>query len=267
MTAREIVKVALNLVVIYAVGGFLLAGVYSVTSPIIFKNNKEAKEKALKLMMPQVGVTMKVPEKATDKVSALIPEGAAQKTAEAEKGTPVLEIEIRNSGVEALMKRLKKAGAKKIRLTPLDAYRSEKIGDWESQHKHVEYYAAYKGEEPVGHIVETYGKGYSSYIHMLVSVDEALVVMKISILGHAETPGLGDEIEPESFRGQFEGKDLEHLVLVKGETEDKIQAITGATISSRAVTAGVRDAVRMITDKLKEKNGETDGNAEQPATH
>jgi len=35
-------------------------------------------------------------------------------------------------------------------------------------------------------------------------------VKKIKILGHAETPGLGDEIEKDYFQKQFDGKDLEH---------------------------------------------------------
>ena len=51
------------------------------------------------------------------------------------------------------------------------------------------------------------------------------------------------------FLDQFKGKALQQLVLIKGETKENIQAITGATISSRAVTNGVRDAVQMLVDK------------------
>ncbi|NTW67978.1 MAG: FMN-binding protein, partial [Nitrospirae bacterium] len=43
--------------------------------------------------------------------------------------------------------------------------------------------------------------------------------------------------------------DLPQLVLIKCETKENIQAITGKTISSRAVTNGVRDAVQMLVDK------------------
>ncbi len=72
-------------------------------------------------------------------------------------------------------------------------------------------------------------------------------MQRINILGHAETPGLGDEIETESFKNQFIGKDMEHLKVVKTETTENIQAISGATISSRAVT---EDAVRNGIDFL-----------------
>jgi hypothetical protein len=44
-------------------------------------------------------------------------------------------------------------------------------------------------------------------------------------------------------------------VVIKGETEDKIQAITGATISTRAVTEGVRLAVEMIKEKPAGEEG------------
>ena len=86
---------------------------------------------------------------------------------------------------------------------------------------------------------------------MLASGDKDFIVQKISILGHGETPGLGDEIEKDYFLNQFEGKSADNLVVIKGETEDKIQAITGATISTRAVTEdGVRNGVIMLKEKL-----------------
>ena len=149
------------------------------------------------------------------------------------------------------------------------------LGTWEPHEKHAEYYAAQKcgelkvisvkdektGEmkeekecidpQDIGYIVEGFGKGYSSYIHVLASVDKNFIVQKISVLGHGETPGLGDEIEKDYFLNQFKGKSADNLVVIKGETPDKIQAITGATISSRAVTEdGVKNGVNLLKEKL-----------------
>jgi electron transport complex protein RnfG len=162
-----------------------------------------------------------------------------------------------------------------------EADKIEKLGDWEPHEKHAEYYAALKctevnvitekdektGEmkeikecidpENMGYIVEGYGKGYSSYIHVLASVDKDFLVRKISILGHGETPGLGDEIEKDYFLNQFEAKNVDNLEVVKRETEDKIEAITGATISSRAVAEdGVKNGVKMLKERL---SGEVEG--------
>jgi electron transport complex protein RnfG len=77
-------------------------------------------------------------------------------------------------------------------------------------------------------------------------------VQKIEILDEKETPGLGDEIETASFKNQFKSKDLDHLKVLKTETTEYIQAITGATISSRAVTEdAVKNGVQFLKDTIK----------------
>jgi electron transport complex protein RnfG len=184
VTAKDIIKITLNLVVIYVIGGLILAGVYAKTAPIMYKKNVEEKQAALKKMMP-------------------------------------------------------------------DATSIDKIGEWEPHEIHAEYYVAKKGGDLIGYIVETYGKGYSSYIDILVAVDKNLTVEKIDILHHSETPGLGDEIQKPYFQDQFKGKTFAHLVVRKEATKDDIQAISGATISSRAVTEdGVKKGVEMLKEKL-----------------
>ncbi len=84
---------------------------------------------------------------------------------------------------------------------------------------------------------------------MLVSLDTDLKIRDVKILHHGETPGLGDQVEDKSFLDQFKGKALSQIVLLKAETKENIQAISGATISSRAVTNGVKDAVQTLVDK------------------
>ena len=123
-------------------------------------------------------------------------------------------------------------------------------GEWTNHNKSYEYYGATSSGRPVAYIASTAGKGYSSYIQMLVSLDIDLKIKDIKVLHHAETPGLGDQVEDRAlFLDQFKGKGLSQLVLVKSETKENIQAISGATISSRAVTNGVKDAVQTLVDK------------------
>ena len=137
----------------------------------------------------------------------------------------------------------------------------KEAGKWEPFGKHAEYYEAKKGNDSIGYIASTFGKGYSSYISILVAVAPDMKVKKISILGHGETPGLGDEIEQEYFKKRYEGKSLEQIEVVKIEGTDKVLAISGATISSRAVTNGVREAVKLMKGKYQEgqKTAEQDG--------
>lgn len=130
-----------------------------------------------------------------------------------------------------------------------EADKIEEAGKWTIYEKENEYYNAKKGDRLINYIISTVGKGYSSYIKILVSTDPDIKVKSINILSHGETPGLGDEIEKDNFKKQFEGKAIENLEIVKVETKDKIQAISGATISSRAVTNGVKEAVKILNEK------------------
>jgi electron transport complex protein RnfG len=125
----------------------------------------------------------------------------------------------------------------------------KQAGDWTANNKPYEYFEATSGGKSVAHIASTAGKGYSSYIKMLVSLSPDMKIRDVKILGHEETPGLGDQVEDKSFLDQFKGKTLAQIVLVKGETKENIQAVSGATYSSRGVTKGVKDAVQLLIDK------------------
>jgi electron transport complex protein RnfG len=122
-------------------------------------------------------------------------------------------------------------------------------GKWSVHSRNFEYYAATASGKPVAYISSTAGKGYSSFIQMLVSLDTDLKISEVKVLSMNETPGLGDQVLEKSFLDQFKGKPLSQIVLIKGETKENIQAITGATISSRGVTNGIKDAVQTLVDK------------------
>jgi len=89
--------------------------------------------------------------------------------------------------------------------------------------------------------------GYSGDIKVMVGVDTAGVVQGIVILDHRETPGLGAKIETAEFRDQYKGKSLRDAetwdVVKDGGT---FKQITGATISSRAVTHCVARALEFF---------------------
>jgi|Deesub1362A_J573_1020465.scaffolds.fasta_scaffold00010_154 electron transport complex protein RnfG len=129
----------------------------------------------------------------------------------------------------------------------------DKLGDWYPHEKHAEYFVAKKDGQVIGYVVQSFGKGYSSYINVLFSVDTDLVIQKIDILHHAETPGLGDEIEYDWFKQRFVGKRKEQLKVLKVPTEEYIQAITGATISTRAVAEdAIKGGIEFLEQVLKE---------------
>ncbi|MFH1063326.1 MAG: RnfABCDGE type electron transport complex subunit G [Candidatus Omnitrophota bacterium] len=121
----------------------------------------------------------------------------------------------------------------------------------ESYQKHegdILYYEAKNDKDKlIGWALPLSGKGYGGNIQLLVGVDIKENITGIRVLEHKETPGLGSKIneieykqtEPK-FLKQFQAKNIQDIVLVKGKTDKNIQAITGATISSKAVVEGVR---------------------------
>ena len=104
----------------------------------------------------------------------------------------------------------------------------------------------YEGEN--GYAVQTTPGGFDNTITMMVGVDTEGKVLGISIISHTETAGLGAVAAAgtpagENFRGQFVGASGSVSVTKDGGTMD---AITGATITSRAVCVGVNAALECV---------------------
>lgn len=105
-------------------------------------------------------------------------------------------------------------------------------------------FVAEKGGQKVAYIIPTAPKGYGGPIKMLTAVKADGTVIDYAVLEANETPGLGDKGAKSPFKDQFKGKKAENLEVTKEHgVKDKIQALTGATISSRAYTLGVKQAV------------------------
>ena len=111
---------------------------------------------------------------------------------------------------------------------------------------------AKKDGKVIAYIIPSESKGYGGKIKLLVAVDAEGKVLDFNILEHNETPGLGDNAQKPAFRNQFAGKGPELLEVTKDPgNKDNIQAMTGATISSRAVTKGVKEAAEKAQSLAK----------------
>ena len=107
-----------------------------------------------------------------------------------------------------------------------------------------EWFTAEKDGKVIAYVIPGESKGYGGAIKMLVAVDKDGKVLDYSILTSNETPGLGSKAAEEPFKGQFKGKQAEALTVTKdASNKENIQAMTGATISSKAVTLAVKNAV------------------------
>jgi RnfABCDGE-type electron transport complex G subunit len=244
MNVKEIAKVTFNLVAIYVIGGLLLAWLYSLTSPVIYKNKKED-EAAARANMRPIHLMVNAPASQHDAIKAVLPEGTV---AVADGDVLDAVVDVYKKDKKKLVRKIRKAGGRNV--TEHTEFKSVLLGMWHpptARKKSPEVYEVFAGNgSKAGYIVESYHKGYAGAPQMFVALDSGLKVLKIEVMSHNETPGLGDVIEETWFKEQFRDKMLDQLEVVKGETEDKIQAITGATISSRAITYGARDAVEAL---------------------
>lgn len=104
---------------------------------------------------------------------------------------------------------------------------------------------AKKDGQVVGTIFQITQQGYGGPIVIMFGIDQNKSITGLKILKHTETPGLGAKItSPELFRDQFQHKQVNQLVLKKDDpTNGAIDAITAATISSRAVTRAVHSTL------------------------
>lgn len=121
-------------------------------------------------------------------------------------------------------------------------------------------YNVYKTEADgrlAGWVAKTAGQGYADKIEMLVGFDPMVrEITGIFVLEQKETPGLGNKIVTEEWRSQFAAKPTdEPLTAVKGKAkaDNEIDAITGATISAKAVTDIINTAVKDLRDPLTAK--------------
>lgn len=109
------------------------------------------------------------------------------------------------------------------------------------------YYIGLQNGSPVGYVFETESKGYGGTVQVMTGVSSQGEITGVVVLSHAETPGLGANAEKEDFRAQYQQAVPEDgsidVVKYQVPAQGEIEAMTGATITSRAVTDAVNAAV------------------------
>lgn len=128
-----------------------------------------------------------------------------------------------------------------------------------------------KDGERIAYLLGGKFQGFKTFVNVMLAVDPKFNILGLEVLEHEEDPGLGAEIDQDYFKNQFKGKPFEALKAIEvvkaplpadylealngkvGEEDivkfreqykDKaIYALTGATISSKAVAEGVKGIV------------------------
>ncbi len=114
------------------------------------------------------------------------------------------------------------------------------------------FYVATKDSLLIGTAVSTYTmKGFSGLIQLMVGFLPDGSIHNISVIEHKETPGLGTKMKDAKFKDQFIGKNPANFNLKVTKDKGEVDAITAATISSRAFS----DAVQRAYDTFEKNKG------------
>lgn len=119
-------------------------------------------------------------------------------------------------------------------------------------------YRAEKDGKFSGYCINVAPNGFGGEINMIVGLDENLNYTGIKIISLSETPGLGAKASESEFTKQFSDNkkgELEVIKNAKNTNENQINAISGATITSKAVTTGVNNALK-IAEQINNKEAE-----------
>ena len=158
-----------------------------------------------------------------------------------------------------IAQRNEQANAEARKLVLESAQDFEQVKDVKTDNsKGVEVSEIYEAKDAsgntVGYTLKVLPSGYGGTIELMVGIDSAKgQVSGINVVSNSETAGLGAKSTDPEFSDQYKGKPLEELSVLKNGTpgDTEIKAISGATITSTAVTNGVDAAIEVHNNSLK----------------
>ena len=151
----------------------------------------------------------------------------------------------------AIAKQKKLEAAIKTVLPEFDNVKTIKVGLGDGADS-LTYYIASKNDEVIGTAIKSYTmEGFSGKIEIMVGLLNDGTINNTAVVSHKETPGLGDKMDASKsdFPLQFKGKNPANYKLEVTKDGGDVDAITAATISSRAFC----DAVQRAYDSFEEE--------------
>lgn len=111
-----------------------------------------------------------------------------------------------------------------------------------------EVYEATDGSKTVGYTIKVNPSGYGGAVEVTIGISKEGKITGVKIGNNSETPGLGAKAAEPAFYEQYKDKEAKALEVIKSGApgENQIKAISGATITSKAVTNGVNEAIQVF---------------------
>ncbi len=249
----EVARIAFNLTVVCLLGGVVLGGVYLGTERIAAAGRLAGERRALgELLSLQDGEPLLVVEQSLDAAHDAV---VYRASTWGDEHAPAREQSFALDGTARAA-------------TPGEARTLTPLG---------RMFVAGTPAAPRGFVLEGESRGYKNRIRFFVALDAQFTVCGVRVLEHEEDPGLGAEVATRAFLGQYLGRDSAsvakldvtrdplpedwrtalaalattepgpwrqaHAELVARESAQPVHAVTGATISSRALTTGVKRTI------------------------
>jgi len=115
----------------------------------------------------------------------------------------------------------------------------------------VYYVASNETGQVIGYALIAAKNGYSSLVKSMVALDSEYRIINMKVIDQNETPGLGTNCAIESFWKLFRNLGYDDLLVDKDG--GKIKSLTGATITTRAVTNSIKEAIAILRADLEAK--------------
>lgn len=148
-------------------------------------------------------------------------------------------------------KELKEADALKKVLPAFERSEALEVASPDDAARMVKVFKAYQGEALVGIAVNCYTKkGFGGEVNLMVGILPDGTLNKVDVLKHNETPGLGTKMKEPVFYAQFEGKHPQSFKMRVKKDGGDVDAITSATISSRAYCDALDRAYKIFNQVL-----------------
>lgn len=128
------------------------------------------------------------------------------------------------------------------------------INNLDTEGNGKEIYEALNENNVVGHVIKVTTKGFHGPVDFVIGISNDGKISGIKVLSHSETPGLGAKISEEKFTSRFKDKPANgylELVKITPNKDNEVEAISGATVSSRASVTAVNEAITFYLKNIK----------------
>lgn len=171
-------------------------------------------------------------------------------------GTVMLAVAYQVTAEPIRIQQIKQTAEANLTVMPNVEFEALEDLDFTEYTKIDSVFAAKKDSEIVGYTFKLKtDEGYNAGLEAIVGISLEGKITGIDIVKSSETPGLGAKADDPEFKNQFIDKQLTELITVKGEAsnENEISSIGGATITSRAISDAVNEAINYYKNELSKE--------------